>query len=445
MGSVSRGAAASPNIASHDGIHVLEMLSAYLKQFLSPVPRIRPSISGEELRAAFAIRTDLEQSILERLRVITGNRYALLLPYGRSAIALFCRALLTRSKPEVLMPAYNCVVVANAAAANGMIPRFVDVRLSDGNIDPEKLARAAKNHNSELLIVTHMYGNSCDLDDILRIRKRADIRYLMCDAALALYSYHKGRHVCQFGDVSLLSFSTGKHLTAIEGGALLTDDRKIFSRLEREYRAIQKPATPFSELSKLGFVLGIAVTYGLNTYAIADYLYHRTSALNFLTGEVKRGARELPLDVYQCMTAIQQRVLATQMSRESVLFSQRNLIQKRYLEANFPSAVINASAHSNQLSHFSIRVTNRDGLVREGLRRGIFLEGPLFDYAIPDLSQYREFAEGRCDSASRLAQTVVNLPSYPDLSQDQQERVIGLVQDFTRRHGGAVELSGAAC
>lgn|GEM_PF-5728025 len=403
-----------------------------LRQLISPVPRIRPSISGKELRAVCSAREELERSILERLRSITGVEYGLLLPYGRSAISLFCRTFLTQSKPEVFIPAYNCVVVANAVAANGMMPRFVDIGLRDGNIDPEALALAVKGHNSELLVITHMYGNSCGLDEIISIQRRANIRFLMCDAALALYSYHNGKHVCEFGDVALLSFSTGKHLTAIEGGALLTNDRQIFVELEREFESVTKSPTVVTELSKIAFLLGIAATYGLNLYAIADYLYHQTSALDFLTGELKGEEVELPRDVYQGISSIQKRVLAAQLEREAEIFSRRSLIQKRYLEAGFHNAIINDSVATNQLSHFSIRSVDRNGLIQAGMRRGIFLDGPLFDYAISDLSQFREFGGAGCANATSLAASCVNLPSYPDLTHEQQNRVIQLVHDCER-------------
>src|SRR5512138_2304565 len=98
------------------------------------IPRLKPFLGKEEFLAALRPAKDavanFEQAFAEKFEA----RYALAFSYGRSALWAFFKAL-ELEKAEIIMPAYTCVVVAHAAVLSGNIPRFVDIDLTDYNMN----------------------------------------------------------------------------------------------------------------------------------------------------------------------------------------------------------------------------------------------------------------------------------------------------------------------
>lgn len=146
-----------------------------------------------------------------------------------------------REHDEVLMPALTFVATANAVSYCHAVPHFVDSSLSTLGVCPEKLDTYLKEigiiKNNELfnkktgrrikaLIVMHTFGHPVDLDKIMAVCEKYKLE-LIEDAAEALGSYYKGKHVGVFGKLGVLSFNGNKTVTTGGGGAVLTNDAEL--------------------------------------------------------------------------------------------------------------------------------------------------------------------------------------------------------------------------
>ena len=100
------------------------------------IPRIRPSYSPADLRAAVRATPDVVAAFERDLARHFGVSHALVFPYGRSSLYACLRAL-DLAPGEVVQPAYNCVVVAHATMAAGHRPVFVDVQADNPNQPPD--------------------------------------------------------------------------------------------------------------------------------------------------------------------------------------------------------------------------------------------------------------------------------------------------------------------
>lgn len=131
---------------------------------------------------------------------------------------------------EVIMPSFTFVSTANAVVLRGGIPVFVDICPDTMNIDAQKI-EAAITERTKAIVPVHYAGISCDMDVIMDIAKRHQLKVIE-DAAQAVGSAYKGRACGTFGEFGCLSFHETKNITMGEGGALLIRDNADIERAE---------------------------------------------------------------------------------------------------------------------------------------------------------------------------------------------------------------------
>jgi len=187
----------------------------------------RPYMTGDELRLIDQAHKNghlsgdgpFTRACHEWLREQTGASSALLTHSCTAALEM--AALLLRLKPgdEVIMPSFTFVSTASAFALRGAVPVFVDIRPDTLNID-ERLIEAAITKKTRAICVVHYAGVSCEMDEILDIACRHDLRVVE-DAAQGIMSTYRGRPLGTIGDLGAFSFHETKNIISGEGGALL--------------------------------------------------------------------------------------------------------------------------------------------------------------------------------------------------------------------------------
>ncbi|WP_454835899.1 dTDP-4-amino-4,6-dideoxygalactose transaminase [Pseudomonas lini] len=146
--------------------------------------------------------------------------------------ALEMAALLLDIQPgdEIIMPSYTFVSTANAFVLRGGIPVFVDIREDTLNLN-ERLIEAAITPRTRAIVPVHYAGVSCEMDTILSIAKRHNLKVVE-DAAQGVMASYKGRALGSIGDLGTYSFHETKNVISGEGGALLVNDPVLALRAE---------------------------------------------------------------------------------------------------------------------------------------------------------------------------------------------------------------------
>lgn len=160
----------------------------------------------------------------------TGVNKALLTHSCTAALEMAALLLDLAPGDEVIMPSYTFVSTANAFVLRGAIPVFVDIRADTLNID-ERLIEAAITPRTKAICVVHYAGVGCEMDTIMAIAARHDLRVIE-DAAQGILSTYKGRPLGGFGQFGALSFHETKNVISGEGGALLINDERLVERAE---------------------------------------------------------------------------------------------------------------------------------------------------------------------------------------------------------------------
>lgn len=164
------------------------------------------------------------------LEALTGSPHALLTHSCTAALEMAALLCDLRPGDEVIVPSYTFVSTANAFVLRGAVPVFVDIREDTLNID-ERLLEAAITPRTRAVCIVHYAGVACAMDEIMAIVERHGL-VLVEDAAQAILSRYRGRHLGTFGALGALSFHETKNVISGEGGALLVNDPALFARAE---------------------------------------------------------------------------------------------------------------------------------------------------------------------------------------------------------------------
>src|SRR3989338_6767825 len=164
-----------------------------------------------------------------------GTKYAIGVANGTDALELALRALEIGRGDEVITTPFTFIATAEAIVAVGAKPIFVDIDLNTYNIYTKKIEKILKKRNKsskiKAVIPVHLYGQPADMDEIMRISKKYNLKVVE-DCAQAVGAEYKGKKVSSFGDCGCFSFFPSKNLGAYgDGGIIVTNKKNIAERL----------------------------------------------------------------------------------------------------------------------------------------------------------------------------------------------------------------------
>lgn len=131
---------------------------------------------------------------------------------------------------EVILPSYTFSSTATSVVLTGAKLVFVDIRPDTMNIDETKI-EAAITDKTKAIMVVHYAGVACEMDTIMDIAKRHNLKVIE-DAAQGVMSTYKGRYLGTIGDFGCYSFHETKNYSMGEGGALVINNSEYNERAE---------------------------------------------------------------------------------------------------------------------------------------------------------------------------------------------------------------------
>jgi len=157
-----------------------------------------------------------------------GYKYAIAVNSGTDACIASLASLYefgAKRGDEVIVPATTFVATANAVLAAGFTPKFVDIELETLNINADLIEENITDDTCALMPV-HLMGKPCDMDKILKIAKKNNLKVIedSCEAHGAKY---KGRYIGAIGDMGAFSFYVAHLVVCGEGGMVVTNNEKI--------------------------------------------------------------------------------------------------------------------------------------------------------------------------------------------------------------------------
>jgi len=149
--------------------------------------------------------------------------------YGRMALYFILKAMDLPPGSEIIVPAFTFWVVPEIARVAGLKVVFADIDPATFTLSPEAVERAIT-PNTRAVLPTHLYGMSCEMDPILDLARRHQLKVIE-DCAHALGATYRGQMVGTLGDASFFSFQAFKPLNTYGGGLAWMRDAELARRV----------------------------------------------------------------------------------------------------------------------------------------------------------------------------------------------------------------------
>lgn len=319
--------------------------------------------------------------------------------------ALEMMAILSGIMPgdEVIMPSYTFVSTANAFVLRGAVPVFVDIEKDTINVNPYDIEQAITK-KTKVIVVVHYAGVACDMDSIYRIARKYKLIVLE-DAAHAFLAKYKDKFLGTVSDMAAFSFHETKNIISGEGGAIFINKKDYIERAQiiRE-KGTNRTKFFQGKVDKYTWV-DIGSSY-LPGEIIASFLYSQL--------EKSAGITKKRLTIWK------------QYHTDLRDLEKKELIRR--------PIVPEYATHNAHLYYLLTRSSKeRDGLIASLKNRGILAVThyvPL--HSSPAGLKYGKIS-GAMEVTNQIADSLVRLPLYYDLTKSEQNEVIAGVYEYYKR------------
>ena len=182
------------------------------------------------LRQSWYIDGEEDRELERRFAAYCGTKYCIGTGNGLDALTLILRAMNLGVGDEVIIPSNTFIATGLAVSRIGAKPVFVEPDIQTYNINSE-LIETAITSNTKAIMPVHLYGQACDMDPIMAVARKHNLKVIE-DCAQAHGATYKGCRVGSFGVAAGFSFYPGKNLGALgDAGAVVTNDRKLAEKV----------------------------------------------------------------------------------------------------------------------------------------------------------------------------------------------------------------------
>lgn len=182
------------------------------------------------IRSNDFIRSNVVESFEKNFANYIGVNYAVGCANGTDALELALEVLELSTDDEVIVPVHSWISTASAVLRVGAKVVFADTLYDQFTIDPKSIEERIT-PKTKAIIVVHLYGNPCRMNEIMTIAKEYNL-IIIEDCAQAHGAVYRGQKVGSFGLISCFSFYPSKNLGALgDGGAILTNDFAIAEKV----------------------------------------------------------------------------------------------------------------------------------------------------------------------------------------------------------------------
>lgn len=358
------------------------------------IPVYQPNLGGNEKKYVndcldtvwISSRGKYVSEFEKQFASYVGSKYAIAVTNGTVALHLAVLGLGIKAGDEVIVPAFTYIATVNVIAYAGAKPVFVDSLADTWQIDLDDVERKISK-KTRAIIAPHLYGHPCDMK---RVQEIADLHGLLVieDCAEALGAKFLGTHVGNFSNAAAYSFFGNKTITTGEGGMVVTDDEKLYNRM--------------------------ALLKNQGVSAAKQY-WHTVIGYNFR------------------MTNIAAAIGLAQLERADKLIAKKRQVAElyqKYLCKDFVAFHKETKGVTHSFWMCSILV--KKGYSRDELRDELSKKGvetrPLF-YPVHLMPMYRTSNE-TFPVAEDISCRGMNLPSYPDLTEEQIRYICDVINGF---------------
>ena len=356
------------------------------KPYLPSREKLNAYIDGIYERNWLTNNGPLVQELTVRLERFLGVENILLVSNGTLALQVAYRAMgissINPDSPaEVITTPFSFVATASSLRWEGLTPVFADIDPRTWCLDPSRI-EAAITPTTRAIVPVHVFGNACDVEAIDALAAQHDLKVIY-DAAHAFGVDYKGQSLLTYGDAATLSFHATKLFHTVEGGAI------VFKRKDDLQRAREM----------INF--GLAGPNSIESLGINAKMNEFQAAMGLCVLDEMESNSRRRRDVFECY-------------RKSL----RVGVDMPDLR---PYATRNYAYFPLLLEDQETLVEVMDALSQQGVQSR--------RYFYPSLDTVSLLGSGPCKTSRNIADRVLCLPIYADLSHSEVSRITAVVNE----------------
>jgi dTDP-4-amino-4,6-dideoxygalactose transaminase len=343
-----------------------------------------------------------EKNMQEWLANYFHSSHILLYNSGRSAQYEILKAFGIGMGDEVIIQAFTCVAVANSILWTGATPVYADIDESL-NLTVESIEKRITK-KTKAIIVQHTFGIPAKIDTIVALGKKYNL-LIIEDCAHALGGSYKGKLLGTWGDAAFFSFGRDKVISSVFGGAALISDRKVFSKLAKQYEQLPYPHIGWI-LQQIVHPIACSVILPLYNIGIGKMLLvllQKLHVLSFPVYKEEKKGKNPGLFPAKYPNAL------------AILGLHQLKKLKRFTSIRKKAAEIYSGKKQHDVIYlrFPLLVASKDAALKKCKRRGILL-GNWYQQAVDPAGVDFDsvgYTPGSCPVAEKTARHIINLPT----------------------------------
>jgi dTDP-4-amino-4,6-dideoxygalactose transaminase len=319
--------------------------------------------------------------------VFNNTKHVVGVSNGLDALFIALKTLNIKQGDEVIVPSNTYIATWLAVTYTGATPIPIEPDIETYNINPA-LIKVAITDKTKAIMPVHLYGQSCEMDEIMAIAKKHNL-YVIEDNAQAQGATFNGKLTGSFGDINGTSFYPGKNLGALgDAGAVTTDNSELAIKAEV-----------------------------LRNYGSQKKYYNEVIGYNMRLDECQAAFLSVKLQYLQTWTKQRQEIAAWY---DELLSDIEGLVLPK---------IHSDATHVYHL--YVVRTKQRDALQAYLTQHDI---GTLIHYPVPPHLQnaYKDlgYQQGSFPIAEELANTSLSLPMYPGITKEQIIFIANKLREF---------------
>jgi dTDP-4-amino-4,6-dideoxygalactose transaminase len=345
------------------------------------------NLVGKIIKSGWLTHGKYTKKFEDEFKKYTKSKYAVSVSSCTAGLHLSCLASGFKKGDEVIVPAQTHTATAHAIEYTGAKAVFADINKITGNILLKDIKKNLTKKTKGVIIV-HMAGYPCDIEEIIKFCKKKNL-VLLEDCAHAVGTKYKKKHVGNYGLTGSFSFYPTKQITTGEGGMVITNDKKIFDKIKK-----------------------------LKAFGIDKDIKDRK----------KQGDYDVKFLGYNYrMTDFQAALGINQILNYKKNLKTRHVLAKRYLSNLSKIKNIECMPYSKECSYFIFQVfcKNRDRILKElkNLNIGVSVH---YSNALPRMSYYKNkynLNNIKYKNSLEYGSENISLPVYPKLKIREVDKI----------------------
>jgi len=352
---------------------------------------------------------------------------------GRSCLLAILEAMDIKKDDEIIVQAFTCNAVINPILKKGAKPVFVDLK-DDLNIDEKKIEEKIS-AKTKAVIIQHTFGWPAEAEEIGKICQKNNL-YLIEDCAHSLGAEYNGKYCGSFGDASFFSFGKDKIISSVFGGAVVANNSKLLSKIEKEYEKTPFPSSfwIFQQLLYPGLMEYIFLP--LFRFKIGRKLWSvlfefNAFYLRSVTKEENQGI--LPSFFGKKLPNALAGLALNQFKKIERFNNHRREIAAVYFRELKDIAVFKEDFGKRKpvFMRFPLKISGASLIISEARRFGLFLNDGWRETIIVPPKTVQEkmgYKKGECRLAEETARDIISLPTHIKVSPKEAEEIARLIK-----------------